>query len=581
MKYNVKDTTKITDDYTKQLLRARGVEDIEHFLNPTEEHSLQNWNDLYDMEDCVKGMIATLELDKPHLALVVDCDVDGFTSAAILYQYIKDIKPNAEIDYYLHDGKQHGLSDTYNKILDKDEHYSLCLVPDAGSNDFEYIEKLGEHLTPTLILDHHIIEDSDKISDWCFIVNNQASPNYKNKDLSGAGITYQFCRALDNYLGRDEAHKYIDLAALGICADMMSALSEENQYFWHEGFTHINNFFFKTLCEKQEYSMGGKINPTTVAFYIVPMINAMIRVGTMDEKDRLFRAFINGEELVPSGKRGAKGTMEKVAIESARECTNAKAHQDKKKNEIVERLEIKIAKHDLLENKVLFIRLDDDDDFPAELNGLVAMQLASKYNRPTIVARLNDEGYIRGSARGLNQSELASFKTFLNNTDLFEYTIGHDNAFGISIKNSDLANFHKIANQELSNIDFGENVYSVDFERYPTQSDLKEIIFNVASYDYVWGQQNSEPIIAVKDMVVRPEDIQCIGRNKDTLKIEKNGIVYIKFFAKDIIFDLMQIKNDMKITIVGTANMNEWMGNITPQIFIKDIEIKEIDALAF
>lgn len=581
MKYNVKDTTKITDDYTKQLLRARGIEDIEHFLNPTEEHSLQSWNDLYDMEDCVKGMIATLELDKPHLALVVDCDVDGFTSAAILYQYIKDIKPNAEIDYYLHDGKQHGLSDTYNKILDKDEHYSLCLVPDAGSNDFEYIEKLGEHLTPTLILDHHIIEDSDKISDWCFIVNNQASPNYKNKDLSGAGVTYQFCRALDNYLGRNEAYKYIDLAALGICADMMSALSEENQYFWHEGFTHINNFFFKTLCEKQEYSMGGKINPTTVAFYIVPMINAMIRVGTMDEKDRLFRAFINGEELVPSGKRGAKGTMEKVAIESARECTNAKAHQDKKKNEIVERLEIKIAKHDLLENKVLFIRLDDDDDFPAELNGLVAMQLASKYNRPTIVARLNDEGYIRGSARGLNQSELASFKTFLNNTDLFEYTIGHDNAFGISIKNSDLANFHKIANQELGNIDFGENVYSVDFERYPTQTDLKDIIFNIANYDYVWGQQNPEPVIAVKDMVIRPEDIQCIGRNKDTLKIEKNGIVYIKFFAKDIIFDLMQIKNDMKITIVGTANMNEWMGNITPQIFIKDIEIKEIDALAF
>jgi single-stranded-DNA-specific exonuclease len=82
-------------------------------------------------------------------------------------------------------------------------------------------------------------------------------------------------------------------------------------------------------------------------------------------------------------------------------------------------------------------------------------------------------------------------------------------------------------------------------------------------------------------MVVHPEDIQCIGRNKDTLKIEKNGIVYIKFFAKDIIFDLMQIKNDMKVTIIGTANMNEWMGNVTPQIFIKDIDIKEITNLSF
>lgn len=369
MRYNIKDTTKITDDYTKQLLRARGIEDIEHFLNPTEEHSLQCWKDLNNIEDAVAIILNALTLDKPRFALIVDCDVDGFTSASILYQYLKDIKPNVEIDYYLHDGKQHGLSDTYNKIIDKAQDYNICLVPDAGSNDYEYIEKLGEYNILTIVLDHHIIEDETKISNWCKIVNNQASPNYKNKDLSGAGVTYQFCRALDNFLARDEAYKYIDLAALGICADMMSALSEENQYFWHEGFTHINNFFFRTLCEKQEYSMGGKINPTTVAFYIVPMINAMIRVGTMDEKDRLFRAFINGEELVPSGKRGAKGTMEKVAIESARECTNAKAHQDKKKNEIVERLEIKITKHDLLENKVLFIRLDDDDDFPAELNG--------------------------------------------------------------------------------------------------------------------------------------------------------------------------------------------------------------------
>ena len=573
MRYNVKDTTKITDNYTIELLRARGVEDIEHFLNPTKEHSLQSWEDLDDMRDCVAGMIATLNLDKPRFALVVDCDVDGFTSAAILYQYIKDVKPNAEIDYYLHDGKQHGLSDTYNKILDKDYHYSLCLVPDAGSNDFEYIEKLGEHLTPTLILDHHIIEDIDKISDWCFIVNNQASPNYKNKDLSGAGITYQFCRALDNYLECDEASKYIDLAALGICADMMSALSEENQYFWHEGFTHINNFFFKTLCEKQEYSMGGKINPTTVAFYIVPMINAMIRVGTMDEKDRLFRAFINGEELVPSGKRGAKGTMEKVAIESARECTNAKAHQDKKKNEIVERLEIKIAKHDLLENKVLFIRLDDDDDFPAELNGLVAMQLASKYNRPTIVARLNDEGYIRGSARGLNQSELASFKTFLNNTDLFEYTIGHDNAFGISIKNSDLANFHKIANQELGNIDFGENVYDVDFEREACSSDLKNIIYDLAQYVNVWGQQCSEPLIAVKNINITKCDIQIMGKNQVTVKITKFGIAYMKFHAKEFLEELEKYDN-VKLEVVGRANLNEWLGHYTPQIFISDYQIE-------
>jgi single-stranded-DNA-specific exonuclease len=579
VKYKVKDTTNIKNNYGIGVLSARGIEDIQHFLNPTVEHSLQDWKDLDNIREAQLLLADALNVCNPKFALVVDCDVDGFTSSTIIYQYLTELSEKIKIDYYLHDGKQHGLSDICDEIIERAP-YNLCIVPDAGSNDYEFIERLGEVGIKTLILDHHLIETSTKLSNYCVIVNNQTSPKYRNKDLSGAGVTYQFIRSLDERAGFTNYKKYIDLAALGICADMMSALSEENQYFWKEGFTHINNFFFQTLCEKQEYSMGGVVNPTTVAFYIVPMINAMIRVGSMDEKDRLFRAFINGKELVPSNKRGAKGTMEYVAVESARECTNAKAHQDKEKQAIVDRLKIKISNNDLLDNKVLFIRLEDDDDFPAELNGLVAMQLSTLYNRPTIVARLNSEGFVRGSARGLNQSELASFKDFLNSTKLFEYTMGHDNAFGISIKNSDLAKFHKIANEELAQYDFGENVYDVDFEREAYATDIKAIIFDLAQYTNIWGQQNNEPVIAVKDLVVRADDIQVIGKNKDTLKISKNGITYIKFFAKDLISEISKY-NEMQLTIVGTANLNEWMGNVTPQILIKDIDIKEITNLSF
>ena len=73
--------------------------------------------------------------------------------------------------------------------------------------------------------------------------------------------------------------------------------------------------------------MGGDVTPISVAFYIVPLMNAMIRMGTMDEKERLFLALIDGHRQVPCNKRGAKGTTEEVAIESLRECTNAKAKQ--------------------------------------------------------------------------------------------------------------------------------------------------------------------------------------------------------------------------------------------------------------
>ena len=563
MNYNLT-TENITENYGENLLKQRGIENVDLFLNP-QPCSLQDWRDLNNIESGIQLIKDTINNNLPY-ALIIDPDVDGFTSSTILYNYIKFLNPNKEIEYFLHNGKQHGLEDMWEKLQEKE--YCAILVPDAGSNDSQYAINLK---APILVLDHHILED-DYVANNLILINNQVSEKYVNKNLSGAGVTWQFCRALDEVFNINYSKELIDLAALGIDADMMSMLSYENQYIIQTGFKNINNFFFKVLIDKQSYSMNNKITPITVAFYIVPMINAMIRVGSMDEKERLFLAFIDGEKLVPCNKRGAKGTMELVAIESARECSNAKSRQDKLKEKIVDSLDIKIHKNGLLDNQVLFIRLDDEDDFPSELNGLVATQLSTRYNKPTIVARLNDEGYIRGSARGLNKSELKSFKDFLNNTNLFEYTAGHDNACGISINNSYLSQFHNIANKKLMNIDFGVNVYDVDFVRQAKDTDLDKIILDLSRYEQVWGQQNPEALILVKDIFIRKEDIQIIGKNKDTLKFEKNGITYIKFHAKDII-PLLNQYEEMRINLIGKGNLNEWGGRQIPQLFIEDLEV--------
>ena len=106
------------------------------------------------------------------ILLIVDCDVDGFTSSAIIYQYIKSFAPNQEIDYWLHEHKQHGLEDHITNILNCDTHYSLVILPDSSSNDYEYHEQLKEIGTKCLILDHHDIEADTKISDNACIINN-------------------------------------------------------------------------------------------------------------------------------------------------------------------------------------------------------------------------------------------------------------------------------------------------------------------------------------------------------------------------------------------------------------------------
>lgn len=573
----------IRENYTNELLIERGLtpEELNYFLEVPDDSALESPVRLDYIEQAgamFECMTACTNQDT--IAVIVDSDVDGFTSAAIFIQYLRKWNSVVNIVPILHKGKGHGLSDTYEDVINA--HPSYVVIPDAGSNDFEYIEKIGGDFEPPirfLILDHHIVEPDTHFSDYAIIVNNQLSPNYKNKDLCGAGVTWQFCRYYDSIKGTSYADEYIDLAALGIVSDMMSMLSLENRYIVHTGLANINNYFFKALCEKQSFSMGGKVNPISVAFYITPLINAMIRAGAEDEKQRCFQAFIDGHALVPSQKRGAKGTLEEVAIESARECTNARAKQNRILDKAVEELEIKIAKHDLLENKILFVRLEEDDQFPSELNGLVAMKLSAKYKKPTIVARLNDEGEIKGSSRGLNESELTSFKNFMDESGYFTFTAGHDNACGIGILDKNLAAFHEYANKELANVDFGESWYEVNFERIAADTDIEDLIYDITGHEDIWGQGNPEPLIHIKDINITKNDVQIMGKNADTVKITKFGIAYMKFHAKEFIEELNKYP-EVKLEVVGRANLNEWMGHYTPQIFISNYQIED-NALGF
>lgn len=567
---------QILDNYVRNLLSFRGVEDIEGFLNPNKDN-LQDPDDLVNISEGAQLYLSNIGDDK-RILIIVDSDCDGFTSSAIIYQYTKIIAPTTQIDYWLHNGKEHGLSDHIDKLMDEEVKYDLIILPDSSSNDVEYHNKLKEINTPCLCLDHHQVDVT--ISDNAIIVNNQISPNYRNKELVGAGVTFQFCRYIDKLLKINRAEDFIDLAALGQIGDMGSVLTLENRYIISRGLKSIKNFMFKSMIEKQDYSMGGKITPISVAFYIVPLINAMIRVGTNEEKDRLFRSFIDGKELVVSHKRGAKGGLEKVAIESIRECTNAKSRQTKLIENAEQQIEYKICKYGLLNNKVILVRLEDDMVFPSELNGLLAMKIAAKYKRPAMVLRLGPDGYDKGSMRGVNQSALTSFKDFLNESGFVE-SMGHDNAAGAIIKDENLSAFHAYANEKLANIDFGENYYDINFERNVTSPDLDRLITDISRHDDIWGQSNNVPLIHVKGLIVEPDEISIIGKNSDTVKIEKNGITYIKFKAKDMIEDLSKYSETINIEIVGEANLNEWGGRTTPQIFIKDYEIKKENIFEF
>ena len=99
------------NDITKPVqtvLNNRGISDHKAFMNldASAFHSYELLNNIDQAVDCLME-----HLNKNHdVHIIVDSDADGYTSAAIMYMYIKRIRPNIKIHYYLHTGKQHGDS---------------------------------------------------------------------------------------------------------------------------------------------------------------------------------------------------------------------------------------------------------------------------------------------------------------------------------------------------------------------------------------------------------------------------------------------------------------------------------------
>jgi single-stranded-DNA-specific exonuclease len=176
------------NNYVANLLAARGVASVEDYYKPTAEY-LQSPNDFKDIRLAAALYTRVVLNDKPpysKILIVVDSDNDGYTSAAIIYQYTKRLNCHCKIDYWLHEGKQHGLQDHIDRLMEENCEYDLIILPDSSSNDAHYHDMLEEINTPCLILDHHLTDV--KLSYNAVVVNNQLSPNYHNKELTGAGV---------------------------------------------------------------------------------------------------------------------------------------------------------------------------------------------------------------------------------------------------------------------------------------------------------------------------------------------------------------------------------------------------------
>lgn len=525
----------------EEYLKRCGINDPQEYINA-------NWVEEYVAYNNIKDGVQKLRdaiTDNGKIVLVCDSDCDGYCATTIAYKFLTHQGVSThDIIILFHSGKQHGLSkdilEQLHIVLEKEDNISLLWIPDAGTNDIvesAYFAKSWG--IPVLITDHH---EFDKqwiaYKDVCVINNQQLDNPIQNKYLCGAGVTHKLITAYDALYGGDIHKKLIDLVALATIGDVMDMRNLENRTIIRWGLKHINNPFLRVMCK--EFILDSETTPTTLAWNVIPKINAVCRGNDEDLKTELFDAL-------------AMNYYSESLIDDIKKC-HAKQREETDK-----------IYQDVLKSKPL-----SDEDVKIFLapntpyTGLIASKLSEHFNCPCMVVHENPKSYT-GSLRSP-----CNMRTKLSESGLLFMCAGHEQACGVGwgkwntkklssyCRQLDLTPEPKQVMYSVDNVFINPNVFDIGMEGAE-----------------LWGTGIPEPLVHISNITINGQDIKEIGSNKTTIKFLYGDIEFIGFFmSKEKKKDLNVGKDiDMQLEIIGTPTINTFKDKDTKQIVIKEWEI--------
>lgn len=570
-----------TNNIIQTILHNRGIDDPDTYLHLTDA-VVQNYNKLSNIQEAVQCFSKHYEAhDK--IVIMPDEDADGYTSSAMLYLYVKTLDPEYPIEYIMHSKpKMHGLGD--NEYIRIPDDTKLLIIADAGTNDANECNKLIKKGTNIIILDHHDTNYQEELEEEinyqtaehnnAIIVNNQLSSEYDNKDLSGAGVVYRFLQALDGELWEDCADNFLDLCCVGNVADVMDIRNFETRYLINQGISNFKNKFLVALVKAQEYSMHGEITVHNIAWYIAPVLNSITRIGTLEERELIFKAMIEQDETFVYDKRGVGLVEENIYDRAARIAKNAKSRQDKQRDKVFNELKGQADPND----KVIFL---ESKQAQSGLVGLSAMKLSDTLKRPVIIVKeiiKDGEPILSGSCRNYDGSPISNLKDLILKTNLFIFCSGHGNAAGLAIKRKNVDEAKNKFKELLQNVDFSPSI-PCDFIFDIDELDIG-FIQTIDKYGWLWGTCIKEPKVAIENIVICREDIHVQGKNFNSVSFMNNNIKFVKFNMNedDPLLEWASAwdgeENDkISINVIGTVGINEYQGIYMPQVIIEDSEI--------
>lgn len=519
------------------ILQNRNITDKVVLLNPP-TNSLIPYEKLINIDEAFNIFWNGIRENK-CFKIHADVDVDGCTSCAIIYRYIKNFTDSVNVS--INKGKEHGIK---NYDLSQLQNVDILIIVDSINAEEEYYQRIMDLGVQIIVLDHHIVPETLKNVEITLV---SSANNYPNPNLSGAGVVWKFCKYIDYMTLNDYADDLVDLASCGIVADMcnLDYDNQENRYICSLGFNNQQNIGIKKINGSYDF------NSQAISFGIAPLVNAANRT---EQNEKALQLFISDDKKEISN-------IIKVLKESKEEQNNS----IKDLMPIIEEQALK-----QLGNKVMFFEIDTE----ANVAGLIGNKLLEKYKRPLFVLKhkieCDDNGEIikdnyGGSCRAIG---VENFKKYVDETNL-AITGGHELAFGTEISAEFYEDFQKVINDNMKDIEFVNDIF-VDIQI--SEEQVTDVLINqLKSINKITGE-GFKPINVMIDGI-KNYSTGSMSNGKH-LKIMSNNLTFIKWNFGGDFDELDNSIYDLELSFVGKLDASFFGRQYTRQMIIDDYIIK-------
>lgn len=539
------------DSTTSFLLAQRGIETFEeakNFFRP----DLSDLHDPFLMKDMEKAVSRIEEAveNQENILVYGDYDVDGTTSVALMSSYLLSFYPN--VATYIPDRYEEGYGISYKGIdFAEYNNFSLIIALDCGIKAIDKVAYAFKKEVDFIICDHH--RPGAEIPKAKAVLDpKQEDCDYPFKELCGCGVGFKLIQALASKKGAtiDDLVLYLDLVATAIGADIVPIVGE-NRILAYHGLKVINENprpGFEAILKQVKKE---KLTITDVVFIIAPRINAAGRMK-------------HGNHAVTLLCETDNNLAAEYAIDIDIYNTD---RRDADKRITIEAL-VQIEKN---KEQDRFTSVVFDENWHKGVIGIVASRLIETYYRPTLVFTKSGE-MLAASARSVKGFDV--YNALEKCSEYIEQFGGHKYAAGLTLKpenyKSFKAQFEKVVEET---IDPKMLIPEISIDSQISLSDITPKFYRILSQFAPFGPGNMTPVFMSEDIQDTGYGKQ-VGEDKSHLRFTatqhgSGKIVGIGFGLGE---HIELIKNKKPFKAAYTIDENEWNGNVSLQLKLKDIK---------